>query len=177
MINMLTNINMQYNRLFYFDFGYRVVINDSYHNLSAMHIGGSILSMPEPTYHAKDKVLTLMENDQRNISTISGAFRYLNEDLLKLERAVIAAKYFKAFSRQYVLDHFNITTREYYNALKIAEEKLIELWRLDCYGDKDELGIPLSKNIVDKRRTDRTGIEGGYFARHPEWQMQFYKLN
>ena len=50
------------------------------------------------------------------------------------------------------------------------EEKLIELLHCDYYGhqDKDTPGSILWKNTIDKRRTERTGISGGYVTKEIE---------
>lgn len=175
MMEMLNDINSMYDNLFRFDNGYRAMINTSFTSIAVPSCGGSFVKEPDVPYIASDKVLTKMEQDQQNISFIVGTMRYLNKDLTDAERAVIASKYFHAVDRKQIMQRYELTNNwNYYRTLEIAEEKLIELWGLDAYGDMDESNVILSQAVRDKRREDRTGIKGGYMQEHPEWKWQFY---
>ena len=172
LVSKLNGINDKYDCMFKFDNDFNVVFNTEFSSKTLPKYTGSIISSPEPSYIGQDKALNSMERDMRNLCLVYGTLRYFNSDLTKIERAVIASKYFRNCRRQTILTRFGISKREYYKLIDIAEEKLVELWRLDSY---DELGNILSNTVIDRHRTERTGIEGGYFGAHPEWNLQFYK--
>jgi len=172
LISQLNGINDKYDCMFKFDESFHVIVNTSFSRKDAPRSGGSLITVKEPSYIGQDKALLSMEHDMSNLCLVYGTLRYFNLDLTDMERAVIASKYFRACQRQVILNRYCISKREYYKMVDTAEEKLIELWRLDSY---DELGIILSNTVINKRRMERTGIKGGYFAQHPEWELQFYK--
>jgi hypothetical protein len=174
-LSTLRGVNENYDRMFSFDANFNVLMNPDFVDIRPPKYSSSLILTDSASapYLSKDKVLSKMENEMQDFCFTYAMLRYLNEDLTEKEKAVIACKYFRACKRQLILDRYNINVRDYYNIMNIAEEKLIELWRLDTHDER--YGIPLSKTIVDKRRTDRTGIKGGYLEANIDWNMQFYK--
>lgn len=175
MFDLIKDVASQYDLMMYFEYDYTLVVRTDCHRLVPVHLGGSIVRMPDVQYmEGRDQALKTMEEDHKNLCLIQSLFRYINDDLSREERAVLAAKYFD-YTRKDVMTKLHISKYRYYRLLEDAQEKLIELWRLDAYGDLSEAGVLLDSLVVEKRRTDRTGLIGGYFANNTEWFMQYYK--
>lgn len=175
MFDLIKDISSQYEIMMCLKYDYKLVIHADCHRLVPVHLGGSIVEMPDVQYmESRDQVLKTMEEDHKNICLIQSLIRYINDDLSREERAVIAAKYL-SLTRKEIMAKLHISKYRYYRLLDDAQEKLIELWRLDVYGDLSEAGILLDSLVVEKRRAERTGLIGGYFANNTEWFMQYYK--
>ena len=173
--DLIRDISSLYDLMFYVEYDYEIVMRTDFNKYVPVHYGGSIVKMPQQNaLNEEDQLLNSIAEDQKNFALVYGLLRYINDNLNKEERAVISSKYLDN-TRKKVMINLHVTKYRYYKILEEAQEKLIELWRLDMYGDLSEAGVLLDSLVVRKRRTDRTGLIGGYFDNNSDWQMKYYR--
>ena len=162
------------NILFEISSNYRFVINPDYNLAYPTIKSPNIMRDTTYTYHGdEDQVVEHLEEEADNYILAMALTRYFNADLDEIERASMIAKYFEPSMWKDILSKYGISRKTYYKNMSIAEEKLIELWRLDLYESSGGSGVALGSLVVNQRRTKRTGIPGGYVGQHPEWYLQF----
>lgn len=152
-----------------------IILNDQYQLIYNMHAyepyvyrtGGSIVKIPDDNMEYKNPYLKKWESFARDYLFVMHVIPYFNEGLNEKERWVIIKRYMKSLC---TMTNQKERFSDEKTLLNIAEEKLIELLHCDYYGhqDKDTPGSILWKNTIDKRRTERTGISGGYVTKEIE---------
>ena len=157
---------------------YQIQMNPSFtEQYCSSHIGGYLIKMSDGPKYIEYTPADRWIHENEDFWQMNTLFRYFNWCLTELERAVITCQHFKSIkkvSRKSILETYQIGTKKFYNTLGYAEEKLIEVWALDRFGDLDgDWYSILGNGYVEYQRTKRTGIKGGYIGLHPEWQTMF----
>ena len=136
-----------------------IILNDQYQLIYNM--------IPDDNMAYQNPYLKKWESFARDYLFVMHVIPYFNEGLNEKERWVIIKRYMKSLC---TMTNQKERFSDEKTLLNIAEEKLIELLHCDYYGhqDKDTPGSILWKNTIDKRRTERTGISGGYVTKEIE---------
>ena len=158
MTNLILEIGDAYDDMFSFEHDFKIIMNPEFKDTSFVVPTSSVIAQPSAQYNYHDRYIDSLVHSAMDFCLVYGVSRYYNDFLSELERATIASKYFHIIKRNSVLERYDTNVRAYYNVLSAAEEKLIELWRLDLYGDIEESGVGLGSLIVEKRRNLRNKV-------------------